>query len=145
MVLAGNHSNAYGSFVKSEIERRGLSHRIFLTGVVSDEEKCWLYKNCSAFVFPSVSEGFGIPVIEAMQFGKPVFCSLFGSLPEMGCTHSFFWKNFDPENMKDFFLEKVREFYSTDDSAVNSKQYANSFSWDKAAKGYLSFYEQLIK
>lgn len=145
MVLAGHHSNPYGDRIKEEIHRLGLSQRVFLTGEVSESEKHWLFQNCSAFVFPSVSEGFGIPVIEAMRAGKPVFCSLFGSLPEIGGPHAFYWKNFEAIYMKDFFLEKIRSYYHSREHEINAKQYANGFSWGKAAEGYLSYYTELIE
>jgi glycosyltransferase involved in cell wall biosynthesis len=43
-----------------------------LPGAISDSERCWLYQHCEAFLFPSKTEGFGLPVIEAMSLGRPV-------------------------------------------------------------------------
>ncbi|CAN5285072.1 hypothetical protein BH09BAC3_BH09BAC3_22450 [soil metagenome] len=145
LVLAGNNSNAYGDRVRAEIQRLGLSSRVILTGEVNEAEKYWLFENCSAFVFPSVSEGFGIPLIEAMQAGKPVFSSMFGSLPEIGSTHAFYWEHFDPKYMSDLFLEKMQSYHSNPQNVVNSKVHADSFSWARTAEGYLSFYADLIK
>ncbi len=145
LVLAGNNSNAYGNKIRAEILRLGLSSRVILTGEVDEAEKYWLFENCSAFVFPSVSEGFGIPMIEAMQAGKPVFSSLFGSLPEIGSKHAFYWEHFDPEYMSELFLEKMQSYYSDPQNAINSKAHAHGFSWARTAEGYLSFYADLIK
>ena len=78
---------------------KGLEERIILPGEISDMDKYWLYKNCEAFVFPSMYEGFGLPVIEAMNFGKPVFLSTFSSLPEVGGKYALYWENFDSQLM----------------------------------------------
>ncbi|MBS1527675.1 MAG: glycosyltransferase family 4 protein, partial [Bacteroidetes bacterium] len=59
--------------IVQEAEKYNCLDRMHITGPVSDDDKAWYYKNCSAFVFPSIAEGFGLPVIEAMYFGKPVF------------------------------------------------------------------------
>lgn len=96
-------------------------------------------------MFPSVSEGFGIPLIEAMQAGKPVFSSLFGSLPEIGSTHAFYWEHFDPKYMSDLFLEKMHLYHSNPQNAINSKLHADGFSWARTAEGYLAAYAELIK
>ena len=76
LVVAGNDGNPYASEVRRAAAEKGLSERVVLPGIVSDESRYWLYKNCDAFSFPSLTEGFGLPVIEAMQFGKPVFCRM---------------------------------------------------------------------
>ena len=55
---------------------------VFLTDVITQSEKIWLYRSCEAFLFPSEGEGFGLPVVEAMQFGKAVFAANRTSLPE---------------------------------------------------------------
>jgi glycosyltransferase involved in cell wall biosynthesis len=143
LVLAGNHKNHYGDYIKKEVHRLELTDRVFFSGEIDDAEKYWLYQHCDAFVFPSLSEGFGIPVIEAMKAGKPVFCSRFGSLPEMGNQHAYFWECFEAEYMRDFFLEKIHGFYCHKENEINSREYADRFSWGKAAESYLSYYAEL--
>ncbi len=144
LILAGDHRKGYGKFIKKEILKLSLSDRVILTGEIGEPEKNWLYQNCEAFVFPSISEGFGIPVIEALQAGKPVFCSEFGSLPEMGGVHAFYWKNFEPDYMRDFFIEKIHTFNQNPENKINCRRYASSFSWRKAAESYLSYYAELL-
>lgn len=63
---------------------------------VSEDEKWWLYRNCQAFLFPSACEGFGMPPIEAMKSGKPVFLSTLTSLPEVGGPDAFYWPQLTP-------------------------------------------------
>ena len=62
----------------------GLSHRVVFPGYIPDEELAALLRSCFALIFPSLYEGFGIPVLEAMSCGKPVACSNVTSLPELG-------------------------------------------------------------
>jgi len=145
LVLAGDHRRGYGELIKNEITRLGLSERVVLTGEIDETEKNWWYANCEAFVFPSISEGFGIPVLEAMQFGKPVFSSLFGSLPEIGGDCAFYWRNFEPESMRALFLEGIKAFNQTPAMGENNRRRAQSFTWNKSARGYLNYYTELLQ
>jgi glycosyltransferase involved in cell wall biosynthesis len=145
LVLAGNYHRPYGDRIREEIRSRNLVDRVFLPGEVSTAEKTWLYAHCEAFVFPSISEGFGIPVIEAMRAGKPVFCSTHGSLPEVGGENAFYWKDFDPDSMKSVFLEGMVQSRSHPEWKERSLAHAQSFTWGRAAESYLSYYSELLQ
>lgn len=84
LVLVGNNNS-----LKIDNER------IKSLGFVEDEELSWLYKNCEAFIFPSLYEGFGLPVLEAIYKGAKVYCSTGGSLKEFS---EKMVKKFDPYN-----------------------------------------------
>ena len=60
-----------------------MNAQIVMTGYVSDDELIWLYRNCYANLYPSLFEGFGLPVLEGMQFGAPTLASLSTSIPEV--------------------------------------------------------------
>lgn len=82
LVLAGG--NGYGAEqVHERIRRSPAAERIAATGWLPDEEIERLYRRASVFAFPSLDEGFGIPVLEAMAHGVPVLSSLRGALPEV--------------------------------------------------------------
>jgi len=81
LVIAGKKATPYGAAIDREIARRGLGDRVKMRGEVSDGDRQWLYEHCEAFLFPSLAEEFGFPVLEAMQCGKPVFLSR-ATLPE---------------------------------------------------------------
>ena len=103
-------------------------------------------KNCAAFVFPSLREGFGIPPIEAMRFGKPVFLSNNTSLPEVGGEHAFYWDNYSPDYMAQVLENGLNTFYQN--KGVLSKNYINhakSFNWNMAALEYLKVYNSIIQ
>jgi glycosyltransferase involved in cell wall biosynthesis len=126
-----------------EAEKYNVLDRVTITGTISDDDKAWYFKNCSAFVFPSIAEGFGLPVIEAMHFGKPVFLSKFTSLPEIGGDKAWYFDTFEPEDMQQAFNKGMREYEETnpaEDIAVHAAQ----FSWEKSAQQYLQLYQDCL-
>jgi glycosyltransferase involved in cell wall biosynthesis len=144
LVIAGRKRTAYSRFLDQEVVRRGLTRRVFLPGEVSDTERQWLYEHCDAFVFPSIAEGFGLPVIEAMSFGKPVFVTRGTSLPEVGGDMAHYWDNFQPDHMLQGFqagLERVRRDATFD---KKSRRRAARFSWSRAATEYVAYYRELL-
>lgn len=144
LVIAGENDTVYGNEVKRMIHQCDLENRILLPGSVSETEKSFLYHHCDAFVFPSIAEGFGLPVIEAMKCGKPVFCSDKTSLKEVGGKFAFFWENFDPDYMLDIFQWGLNKFNSDQSMKVKQLQYANSFSWEENVRSYIEIYRKLI-
>lgn len=145
LIISGNNDKKYGEEIKKLITDNGLSNQVFLTGKVSDEGKQYFMKNCTAFLFPSIREGFGLPPIEAMSFGKPTFLSDKTSLPEIGGDAAKYWSNFDPEAMKTVLLEGLNDFENnkTADEFV-LKQRAASFDWKVAAAEYVKVYRNIL-
>lgn len=145
LIISGNHDKKYGEEIKELIKDKGLEKKVFLTGKVSEEGKQFFMKNCEAFLFPSIREGFGLPPIEAMSFGKPVFLSDKTSLPEIGGEAAYYWSNFDPEYMKDILLIGLNHFYSNyDKNQILIKERAHFFDWKIAAQSYLKVYRDIL-
>lgn len=143
LYIAGDNTlGEYGTMMEKRIETEKIGN-VALLGTVSEEEKIWLYAHCKAFLFPSLLEGFGLPVIEAMQFGKPVFSSGATSLREIGRDFAFFWKNFDAQEMKQLIDENLDNFYLDKDLTLIEKEYANSFSYEKHFEEYGKLYSSL--
>jgi glycosyltransferase involved in cell wall biosynthesis len=139
LYIAGENKTVYSQELERIIKEENLTN-VHLIGVVTDEERVWLYKHCESFLFPSLLEGFGLPVIEAMQFGKPVFSSKETSLKEIGGSCVFFWDTFDPDDMKKVIDEQLDNFYKSPDLAEKSRIYALSFSYQKHIERYLDIY-----
>lgn len=129
--------------ILQEAQKYNCLHRVRVTGTISDKDKAWYYKNCSAFIFPSKTEGFGLPVIEAMNFGKPVFLSKYTSLPEVGGDKAWYFDNFESEHMQQVFKQGMRE-YEDKDMADDITAHASKFSWEKTAQQYLALYEECL-
>ena len=141
LIIAGNKDTNYGKQIQKQINDMNLADRVILPGKINDDEKLWLYSNCDAFLFPSLAEGFGMPVIEAMKFGKPVFLSKFTSLPEIGGDFAFYFDNFDEEYMFSFIKSKLS--YYNDNQIILSdqiKKHADRFSWQTCIAQYLKLY-----
>lgn len=127
-----------------EAEKYNCLNRVHITGPVTDDDKAWYYQNCSAFVFPSIAEGFGLPVIEAMHFGKPVFLSKFTSLPEVGGNAAYYFDNFEPNHMQGVFAKGMLDFINRDRAQEMVVQ-AGEFSWERAANQYLDLYAECLR
>ena len=145
LVLAGKNSTSYGEELKTLIQQKKLENRIHLVGKISDTEKQYYYKNCKAFVFPSLREGFGLPIIEAMFFQKPIFSSNKTSLPEIGQDLVFYWDEFQAEGMKEVFENGIKTFNTQKEFYLKKlKDRAQYFNWKNAAENYLKIYNVLL-
>jgi glycosyltransferase involved in cell wall biosynthesis len=92
LVLTGALDDAQQD-LKDKVRRMGLERYVHFLGYLPDDQLTTVWKGCSFLIFPTLYEGFGIPVIEAMQFGKPVLCSNVTSLPEVAGSAALY---FDP-------------------------------------------------
>ncbi|HFS67571.1 MAG TPA: glycosyltransferase [Flavobacteriia bacterium] len=144
LIIAGIHPDkAYLKKIKQEVEKYGVSDRVHLPGPISDEEKYWYTTHCEAFLFPSISEGFGLPPIEAMRFGKPVFLSTFTSLPEVGGDKAYYFKNFETEHMQQVLKEGLEDYHKHN-RRPEIIRWSEQFSWVEASKQYVAVYQQTL-
>lgn len=98
-----------------------------------------------AFLFPSEGEGFGLPVVEAMQFGKAVFAANRTSLPEVCNGHAIMWEHLDTESMVQSIREHLPDFYKDEERLTRMKEHAASFSYEKHIQAYLDLYRELAQ
>lgn len=142
LVLAGKHDALFKALEK-QINKKGIKNVVF-TGFVEEGELRWLYENTKAYVFPSLSEGFGLPGLEAMVAGAPVVSSNASCLPEVYKDGAEY---FDPESIEDMATaidrvlsdEKLRKQLIRNGKAVAAK-----YSWDRLALETLTVYEQVL-
>ena len=107
LVLAGKLDANYRR-VQAAVERQGLPNVVF-TDFVSEGQLRWLYENCAAYVFPSLSEGFGLPGLEAMQHGAPVVSSNATCLPEIYGEAAHYFDPTDTQAMADAINEVLTD------------------------------------
>jgi glycosyltransferase involved in cell wall biosynthesis len=142
IVIAGNDAQAVEPQIKFLASKVGIdASQLFFTGFVSDLELANLYRNCTTFVYPSYSEGFGLPVLEAMASGCPVLAGNAASIPEI---INFNQALFDPFNEVDIAskIEAVLTNESLRTSlAEKGLERARDFSWAASAKKILSIFE----
>ncbi len=137
LVLAGPDRTRNAS-LREQIAARGLS-QVQVFDDVSDAQKAWVYAHCTAFLFPSLTEGFGLPPLEAMHFGKPVFISNLTSLPEVCGDAATAWPDFDPAHMRRL-VEQGLLRHEHEQRAEAVRAHALRFNWARAADEYLALY-----
>jgi glycosyltransferase involved in cell wall biosynthesis len=143
LVIAGNKTNSYAQDILNQAEQLSIAHKIILLGAVTENEKLWLYQHCKAFVFPSLAEGFGLPVIEAMSVGKPVFLSNKTSLPEVGGKLAYYWENFESAYLVEVFKKGLLDYEMNSSRKEELITWSAQFNWQKTANDYLDFYTEV--
>ncbi|NPA46750.1 MAG: glycosyltransferase family 4 protein [Chlorobi bacterium] len=144
LVIAGIHSDPdYLDTIRREARKHGVEDRVSLIGPVTDKEKYWYLKNAEAFLFPSISEGFGLPPVEAMRLGKPVFLSRYTSLPEIGGGYAYYFDNFSPEHMRRVLAEGLKDFKENDRTEA-IKRWSLNFTWEEAVRKYTTVYRRVL-
>lgn len=141
LVLAGMSGRAH-SEIMGKISELGLSEEVVIRGAVTKKELADLYRRADLFVFPSLYEGFGLPVLEAMFFGTAVAVSNRASLPEVAGDAAVY---FDPEDVKD--ISDVMARLLKDERmrlSLKKKGYEKIklFCWEKAARQTLEVFKQ---
>ncbi|MFH1581650.1 MAG: glycosyltransferase family 1 protein [Pseudomonadota bacterium] len=120
--------------INNKICDDNLGGDIFLLGNVSNDDLALLYRKAELFIFPSLCEGFGLPILEAMSFGLPVACSNAACLPEIGGEAALY---FDPLKVADL-ADKIYDILSSENfkRELISKgyQHIKGFSWKKTAE-----------
>jgi glycosyltransferase involved in cell wall biosynthesis len=139
----------YAGPLREPLERRagelGLDGRVVFCGWVPDRQLDGLYRAATCLVFPSVAEGFGLPVVEAMRRGLPVACSDRTSLPEIADGAALL---FDPEDVG--AIARAARTLLTDRAmrdklAQRGRERAKQFSWRTAAENTLRTYERALR
>lgn len=141
LVLAGGTGWLMDDF-SDYLEELNLSSQVILTGYVSDEELIWLYRHCYGNLYPSLFEGFGLPVLEGMQFGAPTVASNSTSLPEVAGEAAIL---LSAESIEDWAQTMLRLSSNPDEAnALSSaaKEQARRFSWKNSASELLVLYQE---
>lgn len=110
-----------------------IEDKVIHTGIVTEKELCDLYNLADLFVFPSLYEGFGLPIIEAMKCGTKVVSSNSSSLPEVGGDKIPY---FNPENIEEMseVIEKELEREDTEEEKQERINWAKKFNWEKTSE-----------
>jgi len=144
LVFVGKKGWLYEGFFR-RLRELGLEDRVIFTGYVPDEDLPAIYSAADLFVFPSLYEGFGLPVLEAMACGTPVVCSNTSSLPEVAGDAAIL---VDPTDVR--ALAGAMERVLTDEH-LRAEIYAKGlgrarqFTWAKAAQETLKVYLEVMR
>ena len=141
LVLAGREGEASAE-VEAAVERLGLGPAVRNLGYLPDTEVRNLYRLARLFAFPSLCEGFGLPLLEAMASGLPAAVSRTGALPEVGGDAAAYFEPEDPADIARVLLELLENEPRRRELAENGKRRASEFSWADTARRTLTFYER---
>jgi glycosyltransferase involved in cell wall biosynthesis len=143
LVMAGPRAGE-SEAVASQVRERGLANVQVLFDV-SQAEKTWLLAHCRAFLFPSLAEGFGLPPIEAMQFGRPVLLSDRTCLPEIGGPVAGYWHDFAPAAMSRVLDERLaRADADPAGDAARTRAWAARYGWPRCIDEHVALYHGLL-
>ncbi len=145
LIIAGDNNSSYGEYIASQIERYRLKESVVTPGIISEAEKSWLYSNCEAFLFPSVAEGFGLPVVEAMKSGSPLFLNKIDSLYEVAGEDAYYFPSFDEKDMYSLINQRLSFPGSGGyERLSNAQRHASAFTWERCIEEYLSLYREVL-
>jgi glycosyltransferase involved in cell wall biosynthesis len=143
LVLVG-HAGRETEHLKQSAANLGVSHRVRFTGWVSDEDLEGFYALASTFVYPSLHEGFGMPVLESMRRGVPTACADATSLPEVAGDAALL---FDPRSV-DAIAAAIRTLLHDRERAADLAQRgperAARFDWNRTARSAWESYGRAI-
>ena len=144
LVLAGGKGWLMEDF-RDYLAKLGISDRVILTGYVTDAELIWLYRNCYASLYPSVFEGFGLPVLEGMQFGAPTLSSNATSMPEVAGNAAILLSPRDPEAWTQAMLDLAADPDKRHRLGLSARERAKQFDWKRSAASMLAIYAEAMR
>lgn len=125
------------------IDELGVADRVQLLGYVSDSTKADLLAGAEVMAFPSLYEGFGLPVLEAMQAGVPVVSTRVGAIPEVAGRSAILVEPQDPSALAGALLSVVEDSKLRDRLAETGREQAAGYSWQTSVDGLADVYRQL--
>ena len=122
-----------------------ITDSIVFTGYVSDEQLVWIYQKALSFIYVSIYEGFGLPILEALSLGKAVICSNVTSMPEVGGDAVEYCNPHDIESIADAIEHVVSDDVYRRELESKAIIQANKFSYKKTAEQTLEIYKSFVK
>lgn len=141
LVLAGGKAWMWDKILE-RISHSAYRNDIIITGTVPFEDIAVLYRNADVFVFPSLYEGFGIPILEAFASKVPVICANNSSLPEVGGDAALYFDGKNPEDLASKIKNVLDDEDLKNDLIKKGEIQIKKFSWEKCAKETLEVIKQ---
>lgn len=143
LVLAGKKDANYRR-IETSVQKRAIKNIVF-TDFVSEGQLRWLYQHCATYVFPSLSEGFGLPGLEAMAHDAPVVSSSATCLPEIYGEAAHYFDPLDVQSMVNAIDEVLTNKDLRKRLVENGREQVNKYSWRRMAEETLAAYEKVLK
>ncbi len=146
LVLVGWTAWGDKSWLAKAMARNGSkASRVVLTGFLDDETLAALYTGATAFVYPSLYEGFGLPVLEAMACGCPVVCSRIPALEEVSEGAAIFIDPHDPDAMASALHGLLENPAGRQEWIHRGWERVKAFTWEKTARAMLDIFQKVAE
>lgn len=142
LVVIGKKGWFYESIFKL-VEELNISDKVIFTGFVTTNEKYAILSDAYVFIYPSIYEGFGLPVLESINYEIPTITSNLSSLPEVAGNAAFYINPHVTEDIKNALELVCRDMDLRNRLIINSRLQKNKFSWNKTAISTYSIYDKL--
>jgi glycosyltransferase involved in cell wall biosynthesis len=144
LVIAGHQGREHDRLT-AEIDRLGLTGRVVLTGWIEDRDLEGLYAAADVCAYPSLYEGFGMPVLEAMVRGVPLACSNATSLPEVAGDAAVLFDPHDPRAIAAAIRTVLDDPAEASRLRAAGRAQAATFTWERCAEGVLAVYDRALR
>jgi glycosyltransferase involved in cell wall biosynthesis len=141
LVIVGQ-AHWQGSAVGQEIEKHGLERQVILTGYLPTDELVDLYNGASVFFYPSLYEGFGLPILEGMSCGAPVITSRVASMPEVAGDAALLVDPTSEQELAQALAQVLTDAGLRREMRTRGLRRAGEFSWVKTAECTLRAYRE---
>jgi len=131
--------------VQKDIQKLALDSWVKTLGYMDEAELKYVYRLASVFVFPSLWEGFGIPLLEAMASGLPIVTSRTSALPEIAQDAAVYTDPNDPEDIATKIIHVLKDQTLRDKLISAGEKRVEFFSWEKVASEALNFYQSVMQ
>ena len=143
LVIAGKKGWMYESIFES-VRKSGLHERVVFTGFVSEQDKPYIIRGADIFVYPSIYEGFGLPVLEAMASGTPCITSNTSSMPEVAGDAALLIDPNETDSLVAALKSMLADSELRADLAAKGIEQARKFNWKQTAVDTYEVYQKAI-
>jgi glycosyltransferase involved in cell wall biosynthesis len=143
LILAGKAQYRHNDIVE-QVARLGLKEQVKFTGYIKDEDLASLYSGSDIFVYPSLYEGFGLPILEAMASGTAVISSKTTAMPEVGGDAVHYIEPTDTEDIANAIIKLINDKSYREKLIEKGTRRVKSYTWHKTALDTLKVYREIL-
>jgi len=143
-VSGAPYQNKMKSMCDASVRETGMENRIIFTGFISEKELDSLFRMADFLIYPSLYEGFGIPVLEAMKMGLPVITSNTTAMPEVAGDAAYLADPTNIEEMTSVMSELLQNRQRRKEMIEKGLERARAYTWQNASESYLKLYQEII-
>lgn len=142
LVIVGKRGWLYEDILAAP-KKFGVEKEVVFLDFVSDEDLPVLYENAQCFVMPSLYEGFGLPILEAMKYDCPVVTSNVSSLPEVGGDAALYFDPYNTDEIKEKIEKVLTDAKLRKTMIEKGREQVKKFNWEKSAEKVLSILKEV--